>query len=288
MEISGKTRLLGLIGTPVEHSGSPAMYNYCFKREDIDYRYLAFDIQMDKTAEAVESLRLLNMRGANVTMPLKSEASKYVDKLSPAASIIGVINTITNDDGVLTGHITDGVGYVSHLNEIGVDVRGGHIVILGGGGAATAILTQCALDGAAEVSVFNIKDSFYERIEENLKNINAKVPECKITLGDLGDTEALRAAIANADILTNATRVGMAPMDDQSLITDLSMLRPELVVTDVVYLPTETKLMRDARAIGCKVARGLDMLIWQGAAAYKLYTGLDMPVDEVRVTCFGG
>lgn len=288
MEISGKTRLLGLIGSPVEHSGSPAMYNYCFDRYELDMRYLAFDIPMEKTAEAVETLRLLNMRGANVTMPLKAEASKFVDKLSPAAQIMGVINTITNDDGVLTGHITDGIGYVSHLREIGVEIAGKKLVILGGGGAATAILTQCALDGAAEISVFNIKDSFYERIAENLKGINAQVPDCKISLQDLGDEAALRAAIAGSDILTNATRVGMAPLDDQSLITDLTMLRPGLVVTDVVYLPVETRFMREARAAGCKVARGLDMLIWQGAAAFKLYTGLDMPIDEVRKTCFGG
>ncbi len=288
MEISGKTKLLGLIGSPVEHSGSPAMYNYCFERYGLDLRYLAFDIGMEKTADAVETLRLLNMPGANVTMPLKAEASKFVDKLSPAAAIMGVINTITNEDGVLTGHITDGIGYVSHLGEIGVGIKGKRLVILGGGGAATAILTQCALDGAAEISVFNIKDPFYESIQENLKSIGAHVPDCKISLHDLGDKAALRAAIEKADILTNATRVGMAPLDDKSLIDDLTMLRAGLVVTDVVYQPVETKLMRDARAAGCTVARGLDMLIWQGAAAFKLYTGLDMPIDEVRKTCFGG
>ena len=287
MEHSGKTRLLGLIGSPVEHSGSPAMYNYCFETFGLDFCYLAFDIPMEKTAQAVETIRLLNMRGANVTMPLKAEVTKYLDELSPAARIIGTVNTIVNENGKLTGYITDGEGFVKNLQAIGEDVKGRKLTLLGGGGAATAIIAQAALDGAREISVFNMKDPFFPRIEENLRHIESQVPGCKMALYDLADQDALRREIESSDILTNATRVGMAPMEEQSLITDLSLLRPGLVVADTVYHPLETKLLKDAKAAGCKIAQGLGMLIWQGAAAFALYApGYEMPVDDVRAKCF--
>ena len=289
MEYSGKTQLLGLIGSPVEHSGSPAMYNYCFEKYGLDFCYLAFDIPLEKAEEAVSAIRLLHLRGANVTMPLKGAVARCLDDLSPAARIIGTVNTIVNDGGRLTGHVTDGEGYVRNLKELGVDVAGKKITLLGGGGAAAAIIAQSALDGAREIAVFNMKDAFFPRLEETLRRIADQVPGCRLALYDLADAQALGREIAGSDILSNATRVGMAPLEDQSLITDLSLLRPELVVTDSVYHPLETKLLRDAKAAGCRTAQGLGMLLWQGAAAFALFSGgLEMPVDEVRRICFPG
>ena len=138
-----------------------------------------------------------------------------------------------------------------------------------------------SLEGAKEIRVFNKLDAFWDRALANLKTIGEAAPACKISLSDLDDTEALRESIAGSDILTNATRVGMKPMDGESLITDTTMFRPELIVTDVVYDPEETKLLRDAKAAGCRTFDGLGMLVEQGAASFKLYTGLDMPVGEV-------
>lgn len=282
MPITGTTRMLGLIGTPVEHSKSPAMYNHCFEKFGLDWAYLAFDIQQEDTGAAVQAIRTLNLRGANVTMPCKNAVIPYLDKLTPAAEAIQAVNTIVNEDGVLVGYNTDGCGYTQNLRRSGVEVAGKKIVLLGGGGAASAIAIQAALEGAAEIAVFNLKDAFWPRVEQGLRAIAQAAPGCAISLNDLEDREALHQAILRCDILSNATRVGMAPYEDQSNITDLSWFRPDLIVTDVVYAPPETKMLREAKAAGCKTCDGLGMLLCQGAEAFRLYSGLEMPVEEIR------
>lgn len=284
--ISGKTGLLGLIGSPVGHSGSPAMYNYSFEKLGLDYAYLAFDIKVDEVAKAIEAIKTLKMRGCNVTMPCKNEAVKYMDELSPAARIIGAVNTIVNEDGRLTGHITDGEGFVDNLRDHGVDVAGKKIVVCGGGGAATAIQVQCALSGAKAISIFNIKDAFFERTLQTAERIRQEKPACTVQVFDIADEETMRAEIANADIFVNATIVGMKPMEDESVIKDVAMFRPGLVVCDAVYNPKETKMLREAKAAGCICIGGQGMLVWQGVAAFKLYTGQDMPVEEVKKLFF--
>ena len=152
--ISGRTGLMGLIGSPVGHSGSPAMYNYSFEKLGLDYAYLAFDIKVEEVKQAVEAVKTFKMRGCNVTMPCKTEALKYMDELSDAARIIGAVNTIVNEDGKLIGHITDGQGFVDNLRDHGVEIKDKKITICGGGGAATAIQVQCALEGAREGCIF--------------------------------------------------------------------------------------------------------------------------------------
>ena len=144
MHISGTTRLLGLIGTPVGHSKSPQMYNYCFQKFNQDFAYFAFDVTEENTEKAINSLKLLNFRGANVTMPLKNAVIPFLDRLSPAAKAIGAVNTIVNDDGVLTGHITDGAGYTLNLKAGSVSVKDKKITLVGAGGVASAIMIQCA------------------------------------------------------------------------------------------------------------------------------------------------
>jgi len=274
--------MLGLIGDPVEHSKSPAMYNYCFRRYGLNWAYLAFPISAEKTGDAIYALRTLNMRGANVTMPCKSAVLPYLDRLTPAAKAIGAVNTIVNENGILTGHNTDGFGYTENLRRHGVSVSGKKIVLLGGGGAATAIAVQSALEGAAELRVFNLKDAFWPKLEESMARIRSAAPNCRITLHDLADQELLREKIETADILSNATRVGMSPDKDGCLIPSSKWLRKTLIVTDVVYAPPETKLLRMAREMGCLTCDGLGMLLCQGAEAFRLYSGLKMPMDEIR------
>nr|UWI49290.1 shikimate dehydrogenase [Clostridioides difficile] len=286
MEISGRTGLFALIGTPVGHSKSPIMYNYSFEKLDLDYRYLAFDITVDKVKDALSAIKTFNIKGANVTMPCKTAVTEYMDELSPAARIIGACNTIVNEGGKLIGHITDGVGYVRNLKENGVDVKGKKLTIMGAGGAATAIQVQCALDGAREISIFNAKDDFYKRAEQTIGNIKKEVPGCIVNLYDLADTEKLYEEVSSSDILTNATLIGMKPHDNETNIKDVSVLRKELVVTDVVYNPKKTKMIEDAEANGCKAIGGLGMLLYQGAEAFNLYTGLEMPVEEIKELYF--
>ncbi|WP_313577442.1 shikimate dehydrogenase [Lacrimispora sp.] len=284
--ISGKTGLLGLIGSPVGHSGSPAMYNYCFEKLGLDYAYLAFDIKVEEVEKAIDAIKTFRMRGCNVTMPCKNEAVKYMDELSPAARIIGAVNTIVNENGRLTGHITDGQGFVDNLRDHGVEITGKKIIVCGGGGAAAAIQVQCALEGAREISVFNIKDAFFERTLQTAGKIRQEKPECVVNVYDIADNEKMREEIASSDILANATIVGMKPMDQESVVKDVTMFRPGLVVVDAVYNPKETKMLREAKAAGCTCIDGQGMLVWQGAEAFKLYTGQEMPVQEVKELFF--
>ena len=151
MNIDGKTKLLGLIGTPVEHSKSPAMYNYCFDKYGLNCAYLAFDVDMDHVADAVAALRTFHVMGCNVTMPLKNAVIPYLDEVSPASRAIGSVNTIVNKDGKLYGYVTDGMGYTGELRRGGVEVAGKVITLLGAGGAASAIAIEAALEGAKPV-----------------------------------------------------------------------------------------------------------------------------------------
>ena len=165
--------------------------------------------------------------------------------------------------------------------ENGIEITGKKMTIAGSGGAATAIEITAALEGMREISIFARKDSFFANAEATVEKIRKHVPACTVNLFDLDDQEAFRKEVADSDIFTNATRVGMKPMDDQSLITDMSLFRKDLVVSDVVYNPRETKLLKDAAAAGCKTIPGIGMLLWQGAEAFKLYTGQEMPAQEV-------
>jgi shikimate dehydrogenase len=277
---------MALIGSPVGHSGSPAMYNYSFERLGLDYAYVALDIKEDEVKDAIAAMKLFRMKGGNVTMPDKTEAAKYMDELSPAAQIIGAVNTIVNEDGKLTGHITDGEGFVNNLKDHGIDIKGKKITVAGGGGAATAIQVQCALDGAAEITIFNKKDAFFERTLATAEKIKKAVPGIVVNVYDIDDISKMTEEIQSSDIFANATIVGMKPLDDQSVVKDLSAFRPGLVVCDAVYNPEETKLLREAKAAGCTCVGGKGMLLWQGVSAFKLFTGEDMPVEEVKERFF--
>lgn len=283
--ISGTTGLLGLIGSPVGHSGSPAMYNYSFEQLNLDYVYLAFDIKVEEVKCAIESIKTLKMRGCNVTMPCKTAVVKYLDQLSPAAEMVGAVNTIVNDGQKLIGHITDGQGFVVNLRVHGVEVADKKTVVLGAGGAATAIQVQLALEGAQAVTIFNQKDQFFENGQRTVEKISQGVPDCQVALLDLADELKLKQAISEADILINATTVGMGNTSETP-VNDISVFHSGLVVADAIYNPAVTQLLSDGAAKGCQVIGGKGMLLRQGAEAFKLYTGLEMPVADVEKRYF--
>lgn len=284
-EITGHTGLLCLLGSPVAHSVSPAMHNEACKQLGLDYAYLAFDVPEDKMPQAVEGLRTMGARGWNITMPGKNIMCRLADKVSPASEISGACNTIVNDNGVLTAYTTDGIGFMRAVKENGVDIIGKKMTLLGAGGAATAILVQAALDGVAEINVFNIRDAFWERAQDIVNQLN-ECTSCKVTLHDYDDPEILRASIADSAILVNGTSVGMAPKTDATIITDTSMFHQDLFVFDVIYNPQETRLLREAKATGCKTGNGMYMLLYQGAASFELWTGQEMPVEIIKEKYF--
>jgi len=279
--ITGHTGLYSLIGSPVDHSGSPAMYNFSFQKTGLDYAYMAFDITLYKLPDAIAAIKTFKIKGSNVTMPCKTAVVEYMDELTPAARIIGAVNTIVNDNGRLTGNNTDGIGFVRNLKENGVEFKGKKITIMGAGGAGTAIQVQLALDGAKEISIFNINDAFYPRALETAAKLKKEVPECVVNVYPLEDEARLKEEIASSEILINSTKVGMHPLEKESLIKDKSAYRKDLVVADTVYNPKITKMLEEAEAAGSNIAGGIGMLLWQGSEAFKLYTGLEMPTDEV-------
>ena len=279
--ITGHTELIGLMAYPIRHSSSPAMQNEAFAKLGLDYAYLAFEVDNDTLEDAIKGLRALRMRGSNVSMPNKTVVHKYLDKLSPAAEMCGAVNTIVNDDGVLTGHITDGIGYMAALKDNDIDVIGKKMTIVGAGGAATAIEIQAALDGVAEMSIFNVKDKFWANAEETVRKINEKT-NCKATLYDLADLDKLKEEIADSYLFANATGLGMKPLEGKTYIPDKSFFRPDLIVTDVVYFPRETEMLRMAKEVGCKTMNGLGMMLFQGSAAFELWTGQPMPIEYMK------
>lgn len=279
--ITGHTELIGLMAYPIRHSSSPAMQNEAFAKLGLDYAYLAFEVDNDTLEDAIKGLRALRMRGSNVSMPNKTVVHKYLDKLSPAAEMCGAVNTIVNDDGVLTGHITDGIGYMAALKDNDIDVIGKKMTIVGAGGAATAIEIQAALDGVAEMSIFNVKDKFWANAEETVRKINEKT-NCKATLYDLADLDKLKEEIADSYLFANATGMGMKPLEGKTYIPDKSFFRPDLIVTDVVYFPRETEMLHMAKEVGCKTMNGLGMMLFQGSAAFELWTGQPMPIEYMK------
>jgi len=285
-EITGHTRLFGVLGTPISHSISPQMHNEAFRQLDMDCVYLAFEVGVEGMKAAVEGLRTLNVRGYNVTMPNKNTMATLCDKLSPAAEIIGAVNTVVNDNGILTGYTTDGTGYMRAVEDAGHNIIGKKMTLLGAGGASTAVFVQAALDGLSEISIFSRNTS---KFNERAKNIIEKLKEhtpCKVNLYNLEDESRLRHEISESTILTNGTSVGMAPDTDHSIINDITMFHKDLIVSDIIYNPRETKLMRLAKEAGCPTFNGLYMLLYQGAEAFKIWTGQDMPVDIIKAKYF--
>ena len=279
--ITGHTELIGLMAYPIRHSSSPAMHNEAFAQLGLDYAYLAFEVTNETLEDAVKGLRALQLKGSNVSMPNKTVVGQYLDELSPAAKLCGAVNTIVNENGKLTGHITDGIGYMASLKDNGIDVIGKKMTIAGAGGAATAIEIQAALDGVKEMSIFNIKDKFWENAEKTIEKIRSNT-DCVVNLYDLDDKDKLKEVIADSYLFAQATGVGMKPLEGQSVIPDTSFLRPDLIVTDTVYAPRQTKLLEQAEEAGCKCMNGLGMMLFQGDAAFHLWTGKHMPLEHMK------
>jgi shikimate dehydrogenase len=284
--ITGKTQLIALLGSPVSHSRSPSMQNGVFEAMGLDYVYVAFDVGPQGVEDAIKGLRAMKFRGANVTMPLKRVVCTYLDKLTRAAEMAGAVNVIVNDAGVLTGHISDGEGYMMSLDDASVAYAGKKMTLIGAGGASTAVAIQAAINGVKAITLFNHRDDFFAQAVVTVANLREKLG-CDARLFDLDDPDKLRAEIASSDILANGTPVGMEASADQCVIPDASYFHPQLVVTDLIYVPVETKLLRMAKAAGNLTVSGLGMQLFQGVSAFKMWTGQDLPIDIAKAILFG-
>ncbi len=275
MVISGKTRVCGVIGDPIEHTLSPIMHNAAFKALKLDFAFLAFKVKAADVEKAVSGMRALGIHGLNVTMPHKSAVINYLDEVDQAAKAIGSVNTILNKDGRLFGFNTDGVGALQALRENGVEPRGKKVLLLGAGGAARAIAYTLARE-ADELVILNRT----AKQAAELANLLKQTFDRKV-VADTLSPNAIKDTLQDSDVLINATSVGMKPNANQTPVA-FEWLRPDLAVMDIVYNPVETKLAKDAKAAGAKVVSGFEMLIYQGAASFEIWTGHSAPVEVMR------
>ena len=275
MKIDGYTRLAAVVANPIKHSISPFIHNSAFEATNTNGVYLAWEVDATELAETVANIRRYQMYGINLSMPYKEQVIPYLDQLSEEACLIGAVNTVVNREGTLIGYNTDGKGFFKSLPSFKISRK--RLVLLGAGGAAKAILVQAILDGVSQISVF-VRSSSMEKTRPYLEKIQ-NTTGFRVDLLALEDVQELQDSITQADLLVNATSVGM---DGFSQPIPTSIVLPEkLLVADVIYQPFETPFLKWARNQGNQSINGLGMLLYQAAEAFELWTGKEMPTDQI-------
>jgi len=273
--ISGAARICGVIADPIGHTVSPAMHNAAFEQVGIDYLYVPFQVKKEELGKAIAGMRALNIRGLNVTIPHKVAVIPFLDDLDDLAQRIGAVNTIVNDDGVLKGYNTDATGFLQALLERGVEPKGKTVSILGAGGASRAISLALAERGSNLIILNRTCDKAKEQVDRISQLCQREVQALKLDRGNLAK------ALNKADILVNTTSVGMSPDIEETPVT-ADLIKPPVIVFDIVYNPIKTRLLREAETAGAETISGIDMLVWQGALAFEKWTGLKAPVKVMR------
>ena len=276
MAISGKTQVCGVIGDPIEHTLSPTIHNAAFNHLKLDFVFLAFNVKAAELENAMRGMQGLGIHGLNVTMPYKNTIIAYLDEVDSTVKFLGSANTILNKDGKLYGFNTDGTGALKALRENGVEkLSEQKVLLLGAGGAAKAIAFSLA-KGVGELVVLNRAAEKAKRLAEALgRTVNKKV------VGDALSPDTIAENLQDSDVLINATSVGMHPEANQSVVPP-QLWRSDLTVMDIVYNPVETKLAKAAKEAGAKVISGVEMLIYQGAASFEIWTGKSAPIEVMR------
>ena len=275
MKIDGYTRLAAVVANPIKHSISPFIHNSAFEATNTNGVYLAWEVDAAELAETVANIRRYQMYGINLSMPYKEQVIPYLDQLSEEACLIGAVNTVVNREGTLIGYNTDGKGFFKSLPSFKISRK--RMILLGAGGAAKAILAQAILDGVSQISVF-VRSSSMEKTRPYLEKIQ-NATGFRVDLFALEDVQDLQDSITQADLLVNATSVGM---DAFSQPIPTSIVLPEkLLVADVIYQPFETPFLKWARNQGNQSINGLGMLLYQAAEAFELWTGKEMPTDQI-------
>ena len=275
MKIDGYTRLAAVVANPIKHSISPFIHNRAFEATNTNGVYLAWEVEGTDLAETVANIRRYQMFGINLSMPYKEQVIPYLDQLSEEARLIGAVNTVVNREGTLIGYNTDGKGFFKSLPSF--KISGKRMVLLGAGGAAKAILVQAILDGVSQVSVF-VRSASMGKTKPYLEKLQHETG-FRVDLFALEDAQELQENIRKADLLVNATNVGM---DGASQPIPTSIVLPEkLLVADVIYQPFETPFLKWARSQGNHAVNGLGMLLYQAAEAFQLWTDKEMPTDQI-------
>jgi shikimate dehydrogenase len=263
--ISAHTKILCIIGHPISHTMSPLMHNIALNDLNLDYVYVAFDVTPKNLRHALNGIRALNIRGMNVTIPHKETILSYLDSIDPIAQKIGAVNTIKLEDGRIYGKNTDAEGFIRAIEDANIDISEMDVLLLGSGGAAKAV-SYALIQKISKLTILNRTKPKATELANKLK----KESEIPIFAKKLEET-TINDEIQNVDLVVNATPVGMYPSQQESILSS-NMLHQDLIVFDLIYNPLETKLIKDARKVGCKTINGLDMLISQGALAFEWWT----------------
>ncbi|XRO77703.1 shikimate dehydrogenase [Methanocaldococcus sp. 10A] len=272
--IDAKTKVIGLIGHPVEHSFSPIMHNAAFKDKGLNYVYVAFDVLPENLKYVIDGAKALGIVGFNVTIPYKIEIMKYLDEIDKDAQLIGAVNTIKIEDGKAIGYNTDGIGARMALEEEIGKVKNKNIAIFGAGGAARAVAFELAKDNNIIIANRTV-----EKAENLAKEIAKKLNK---KFGEEVKFSGLDVDLKDIDIIINATPIGMYPNVDVEPIVKADKLREDMVVMDLIYNPLETVLLKEAKKVNAKTINGLGMLIYQGAVAFKIWTGVEPNIDVMK------
>lgn len=268
------TRLVGLLGNPLGHSFSPAMHNKAFETLGLNYFYLPIEVTAEDLPTVAAGLAKMNFAGYNITIPHKIRVMDCLDVIDPLAQAIGAVNTVTLENGRATGYNTDGEGFVRSLEtETGITVGGKCYLIIGAGGAARAIAMTLAFKGAEKIFLCNRTE---QKAHDLVAEINAKVSPCSEVIAR--KPAPIEAAVRQADVLINTTSIGMHP-DENRIPIDGDLISNGLIVSDIVYNPARTKLLQVAEAKDGRIVPGLGMLVYQGAEAFRKWTGAEPPVE---------
>ncbi len=267
-----RAELVGAFGCPIDENPTGVIEEAAFEALGLNYRYLMIKVNDGDLENAMKGLKAFNMRGINTTIPHKEKVIKYLDKLSPAAELIGAVNMIINDNGVLYGENTDGKGYMKSLTDAGYSVKGKNVFVLGAGGASRAICTECALSGAKHITVANI-------VKEQGEALVAMLNEKTDTTASFVFWDKALDIPLDTDILSNATSVGLYPHVDQKPNINYDTVKSNMIVTDVIFNDPHSLFLQEAEKRGAKTVNGLGMLVNQAAMNFELWTGEKAPIE---------
>ncbi len=274
--IDTRTRLVGLLGQPLGHSLSPVMHNRAFRILGLNYCYLPIEVADEDLETVTAGIAKMNFAGYNVTIPHKIRIMDCLDAVDPLARAIGAVNTVTIRNGRSTGYNTDGIGFVRSIEAAGrLSIKGQSVMLLGGGGAARAIAMTLARQGAARIAIANRTEA---KAHSLAGDVNRQGRECCRAVPM--EPPALETVLRHTDILVNTTSVGMHPREEECPLPD-HLVHGGLAVCDIVYNPRQTRLLDIARQKGCRLVEGLGMLVYQGAAGFQMWTGLEAPVEAM-------
>jgi shikimate dehydrogenase len=274
--VSYKAELVGVFGYPVAENPTGVMQEAAFQDRDLNWRYLTIEVRPEDLEKAMIGLRAFGMQGVNLTIPHKVAVIQYLDRLSREAELIGAVNTVVQEGDELIGHNTDGKGFLRSVrDDAGVDPAGKHIVFLGAGGAARAMSVELALAGAANITIVNRTPG---RGQELVKQLSEKTSVEAQFVQWQGDY----SVPPETDILVNATSIGLFPNTEESPAVDVASIHPDLLVCDVIPNPPRTAFLRATEAAGARTLDGLGMLVYQGAIAFDMWTGVEAPIPVMR------